>query len=228
MNAIGRHPLYQGADKLKAAFLQLSFQLADDGDNPEIEEAGVTFPTWEEPEEAFGWQKNPVLLTDCRTLLRTRLLPAQLRTLRQEPPIRLLTFGRAYCKGTAAPIRILMEGFVAEKGLTDDAWKEFWERFTGVLLGNRATTSFVSCDAGSYQIVLQDKAGKKYELGYTGPASDEAIKVCGVNVPAWVFVIDVEQFALQLFSLSDSTSLLENDIDFLNRFATDKIGRAHV
>lgn len=221
MSVIGRHPLYQAADRLKAAFLQLGFQLADDGDNPEIEAAGVTFPTWEEPEDAFSWQNNPVLLTDCKTLLRTRLLPAQLRALRQEPPIRLLAYGRAYCKNAAAPTRLQMEGFVAERGFTDEAWKELWDQFAGVLLGKSATASFAYCDVGSYRIVLQDISGKKYELGYTGPASDEAIKVSSVNVPAWVFVIDVERFALQFFSLPDAASLRENDIDFLSRFASD-------
>ncbi|MGD0876974.1 MAG: FAD-dependent oxidoreductase [Anaerolineales bacterium] len=217
-NVSGRHPLYQAADKLKAAFLHLGYRLTDDGDGPEIEEVGVTFPTWKEPEEQFGWQNNPVLLADCSTLLRTRLLPAQLHALRQEPPIHLLAFGRAYCKDATTPSRLQMEGFVAEKDLTEEAWVKTWEQFAHILFGETATASFAPCQAGSFVIILQDGSGKKVDLGYTGLASKEAIEVTGVNVPAWVFVIDVERFAQQFFGLSDTVSLRENDVDFLRQF----------
>jgi len=36
----------------------MGFQFVDNGEGLEVEEPGVTFATWDEPADVFGWQKG--------------------------------------------------------------------------------------------------------------------------------------------------------------------------
>jgi hypothetical protein len=224
--AFNRHPLYLAADKLKTAFFMLGFDFADNGEGPEIEKAGVTFATWEEPAGIFGWQSDPIYMGDGNTLLRTRILPAHLRALKQRPPVRLVTFGRVYKKSDAElPMHSQIEGFVAEEGLTFGPWQDLWNQYAVALFGLGSSASLEAVGDKSSKITLRDQTGGKvFDLGYTGLASAEALGVSGIkntDCTAWVFVIDVEQFALRYLSLTDRVSLYDNDVSFLGRFKSD-------
>jgi hypothetical protein len=225
-DSFNRHPLYLAADKLKTAFFMLGFTFADNGEGLEIEESNITFATWEEPADIFGWQSDPIYLGDGSTLLRTRILPAQLHVLRQNPPVRVVTFGRVYKKSDAElPMHSQIEGFVAEEGLTLGPWQDVWNQYAVALFGLGASASLESTGNKSYKITIRNQAdGKVFDLGYTGLASAEALEVSGirnVNYTGWVFVVDVEQFALQYLSLPSRASLYDNDISFLSRFTSD-------
>jgi hypothetical protein len=221
-----RHPLYLAADKLKTAFFMLGFEFADNGEGLEIEKADVTFATWEEPADIFGWQSDPVYLGDGNALLRTRILPARLRALTQRPPFRLVTFGRVYKKSdTELPMHSQIEGFVAEEGLTLGPWQDLWNQYAVTLFGLGSSASLEPAGNKSYRITLRNQAdGKVFDLGYTGLTSAEALEVCGIKsagYTCWVFVIDVEQFALRYLSLTDRASLYDNNVSFLSRFRSN-------
>jgi phenylalanyl-tRNA synthetase alpha subunit len=72
----GRHPIHQVADFVQKAFLEKNFSLVDNSEGLEIEKFDITFPTWKEPEDIFGWQNDPIRLRHDCTILRTRLLPS--------------------------------------------------------------------------------------------------------------------------------------------------------
>jgi phenylalanyl-tRNA synthetase alpha subunit len=221
-----RHPLYLAADKLKTAFFMLGFKFADNGEGLEIEKPDVTFATWEEPADMFGWQKDPIYLGDGTTLLRTRILPAQFRSLTQRPPIRMVSFGRVYKKSDAElPMHSQIEGFVIEEGLTLGPWQDLWNQYAVALFGLGSSAFLESAGNKSYRITVRNQTtGKVFDLGFTGLASADALEAAGIASPGytgWVFVIDVEEFALQYLSLPDRTSLYNNDISFLSRFKSD-------
>jgi hypothetical protein len=224
--SFNRHPLYLAADKLKTAFFMLGFTFADNGEGPEIEKADVTFATWEEPADIFGWQSDPVYLGDGSTLLRTRILPAHLRAIERRPPVRMVTFGRVYKKSDAElPMHSQIEGFAAEEGLTLGPWQDLWNQYAVAAFGLGASASLESIGKKSYKITIRNQAdGSAFDLGYTGLASAEALEVSGIrsaDYTGWVFVIDVDQFALRYLSLTDRASLYDNDVSFLSRFKND-------
>ena len=224
-NSFFRHPLSQAADKLKEAFHLMGFRFEDNGEGLEVEEPSVTFATWEEPADAFGWQSDPILLGEGSLLVRTRILPAHLRALELHPPIRLVTYGRIHKKEPQFPMHLQIEGFVAEEGLTVEAWKALWNRYTVTLFGLGSSADLESAAGSSYKITARNQAdGKVFDLGYTGPASNEALAVSGIksaDYASWVFVLDVDRFALQYFSLTDRAALYDNDVTFLSRFKSN-------
>lgn len=223
-NMTGRHPIHQAADKLKKEFLKLGFRFVDNGEGPEVEKADVTFATWREPQELFGWQNAPLKMRFGHTVLRTRLLPAHLRTLKQCPPFRLLAFGRVYQNNKDLPLRHQIEGLVVENGQTLDTWKELWQDFACELFAKGAAALFESVNDEAYKISVKNPAdGKTYHLGYTGPANLKTMQTCGAGGQSgWVFVIDVDQFALQYFSVNDASVFYENDVNFLSQFHCEK------
>jgi hypothetical protein len=220
-----RHPLYLVADKLKEAFYKLGFQFADNGEGFEIEETNVSFATWEEP-APFDWQKDPIPFANGKAVLRTRILPAQLRGLKQQEPVRLAVFGRVYNKNDVKyPMHSQIEGFVVDRGLTQKSIQQIWDHYAVTLFGLRSSVSLEPAGSNSFKMIIRNAAdGNVYDLGYTGPASDEALRTSGINAAeysGWVFVIDVDQFALQFLSLADRSVFYENDVNFLSRFATN-------
>ena len=221
-NITGRHPIYQGADKIKRAFLQLGFQLIDNGEGLEIEKADVTFATWAEPPELFAWQNAPLKMRQGHTNLRTRLLPAHLQNLKQRPPFRLLAFGRVYQDNKHQPLRHQIEGIAIESGLSLEVWKEVWQSFAYELFAAAADVLFEPINDEAYRISVKTPAdGKTYLLGYTGPASIKALQVCGAgDIPGWVFAIDADRFALAYFSIANASLLYENDVNFLSGFTS--------
>lgn len=221
-----RHPLYLAADKLKTAFHMLGFQLVDNAEGPEVEMADVTFATWEEPAQLFGWQSDPIYLGEGDVLLRPRLLPAKLGALAKNAPARILAFGRVYNKSDASiPMRSHMEGFVAEDALTFGHWLDVWNQYAVAMFGIGASATLEAAGESSYKIVINDQANETtYDLGYTGPASEQARKAAGIKDDAraaWVFVIDVDEFALAYFSLEDRAQFYQNDVAFLRAFKSD-------
>ncbi len=219
-NITGRHPIYQAADRLKQAFLKDGFHLVDNGEGFEIEKADVSFATWNEPQELLGWQNAPLKMRHGYTILRTRLLPSHLRNLKQCPPFRILAFGRVYQKCEHLPVRHQIEGIVVENGLTLDQWTGFWQSFACELFDKDAAVFFESVNDQAYKISVKNPAdGKTYLLGYTGSAALKAMQTCGAgDSSGWVFVIDVDQFALQYFSLADASLLYKNDLHLLCQF----------
>ncbi len=232
-----RHPLYQAADELKKVFTTLGFQIIDNGTGPELEETGGQFATWKAPQEAFAWEDDPIRVDDGtkQLQLRTRILPAQLRSLPMCPPFRILTFGRVYRKeapgAMSSPMRHRLEGFVAEQGLALTDWQRLWGQVAAALYGAEAEVRFRSCGTAEYAVDVQDPAHKNdltegwFNLAYTGPATVETLHACGANNTAfsgWVFVIDVERFTMKYFSLKEIGPLFENDVRFLEQFR-DKV-----
>jgi hypothetical protein len=191
----------------------------------EIELSDVGFATWEES-HPFDWQKYPIALANGKAVLRSRILPARLRVLKQAPPLRLASYGRVYNRDDEIyPMRNHSEGFVVDKNLTRDTMQSLWSRFAASLFGLGSTAKLETAGADSFRIFALNIAdGKIYEIGCTGPASPQALKACGVNsaeYSGWTFVIDVDQFALQYFSLDSRAALYENDVTFLSKFKTD-------
>jgi hypothetical protein len=223
-NMTGRHPIHQAADKLKKAFLKLGFRIVDNGEGPEVEKADVTFATWKEPKEIFSWQSNPLYMRYGCTILRTRLLPSHIRTLNQCPPFQILAFGRVYQNNKDFPMRHQIEGLVVDNGQTLGVWKGHWQEIACELFGKDATASLDTVCDDAYKISMKNTAdGKTFEIGFTGPASAKAMKACGEDgtTSGWVFVIDVDQFALQYFSLADVSLFYENDVNFLSELKSE-------
>jgi hypothetical protein len=223
-----RHPLQQAADKLKRAFMALDFSLVDNSEEPEIEEYDVGFATWAEPEDLFAWQNDPLQMRLGCTVLRTRLLPAQLKRIvrREEPPrSRLLAFGRVYQNNKAQPMHYQIEGLLLNESQSSIAYGEFWDQVALLLCGEGATAKLDLVGDNSYQIhITNSAASETYHLGYTGPASEQTLTACGVPEGiAWVFVINVDEFALEYFSLQDTVDLYANDLKLLKQFPCEDV-----
>jgi hypothetical protein len=218
------HPVRQAADRLMRVFSALGFCVADNGENLEVETYDTTFSTWKEPED-FSWQNAPLSFRQGRAFLRTRLLPTHLRRKDSNPPLRLVACGRVYQNVVNRPMRQQIEGIAIDKELTTDSWKAFWQDVVTELFGERATVAFEPAGDKTFKTLarLSDTQGL-VALGFTGPASDAAIKYCnaGGDLSGWVFVIDVDQFAVDTLSLPGISTLYTNDVNFLNGFACDE------
>jgi hypothetical protein len=224
VSVTGRHPIYQVADKAKLAFDQLGFHLVDNGEKCEIEKAGISFATWKEPAEFFAWQSEPLKLRDGHTVLRPRLLPARLLKHGRRPPFRLLSFGRVYKKDKDFPLHHHLEGIAIEEGLSLDIWQKLWSTLAVKLFGEDTSASFEEVGEQSYRVSVQKADGKRpFELAYTGQTSTKTQDVCNSPVlPGWVFVIDVDQLALQYFSVTKLSEFYQNDVAFLSKFANNE------
>lgn len=228
--AYTRHPLYLSADVLKNAFHQLGFDFLDNGDGLEAELADVTFATWEEPEEFFGWVNDPIYLKEGGSLLRTRILPAQLPTLKQnkaEAPVHAVAAGRVYHNEGAKGYRAMqMEGFVAETGLEREKYQKLWDNMATLLLGIGSKAQFTDVGQESFRITVTDASGSiSYDLGYSGPATARTMEAAGItdaDVSGWVFVLDVDEFAVQYCGLTDKSQLYSNDVSFLSQFTSNE------
>lgn len=216
----GRHPVYQVADRMKRVFSDLHFEFVDNGEGLEIEEADVSFPTWGEPQETYGWQNHPIKMRKGLTVLRTRILPAALADRKLKQPVRLLAFGRVYKDDEKRPMRHQIEGLVIEEGMTPRLWKGFWESFAIRMFGAGTNVELTPADNGTFSIDIVDTSSKEpWSLGYTGPASSEVMDACpSRKVSNWVFVINVDDLACRFLSVKDPTSFYINDLVFLKGF----------
>jgi hypothetical protein len=199
----------------------------DNGEGLEVEHAGVTFPTWQEPSDLFGWQSEPLTTREGQSLLRTRILPAQIRALDLTGPVRLSAFGKVYGRfDSDYPMRNHIEGLIVDETLTFGLIQAFWNDYAIALFGLGSSAKLTQIDSDSYQIfVYSEPDDKEFNLGYTGPVSDMVADALGLDdkgFEAWVFIIDVDDFALQLFSLPNRASLYENDVTLLANFESNE------
>ncbi|MDR1183986.1 MAG: hypothetical protein LBK67_04230 [Coriobacteriales bacterium] len=226
-SSYSRHPLYLASDRLKQAFNLLDFRFIDNGEGFEVEHAGVTFPTWQEPSDLFGWQSDPLMTREGQSLLRTRILPAQIKALDVTTPVRLSAFGRVYGRlDSDYPMRNHIEGLIVDEALAFGLIQALWNDYAIALFGLGSSARLTPIDSDSYQILIYSEPDdKEFTLGYTGPASVAVTDALGLDdkgLTAWVFIIDVDDFALQLFSLPSRASLYENDVTLLANFTSSE------
>ncbi|MCL2528970.1 MAG: hypothetical protein FWE41_01355 [Coriobacteriia bacterium] len=224
---LGRHPLHQAADRLKRAFRQLDFELIDNGEGLEIESFDLTYATWAEPGELFDWQSSPLKLRHGYSVLRTRILPVRLKSvasLAQATGSRFLAFGRVYKDDEQQPMHFQIEGLVLNESQTLEEFQALWQKLACQLFGADADAQVVPLNEQSHHISIIDKQeNKTYSLGYAGPASAQALKACGAEDGyGWVFVINVDQYALQYFSLEEISQFYANDLALLSQFTNEE------
>jgi hypothetical protein len=136
---------------------------------------------------------------------------------------RLLTFGRVYQNDKNQPMHYQIEGLLLDDTLKTDGYEDLWNRVASNLFGAGATATLDAVDDLSYRINITDPAeGKVYQLGYTGPASEETLSACQSEGGfGWVFIINVDDFALQVFSLKDTAQLYKNNLHLLTQFPNE-------
>lgn len=200
-----RHPLYIVADELKDTFFKLGFQFLDNGEGREAEASGVSFATWAEPVELFGWQNDPIAIADSDIVMRTRLLPAHLKNNEFRFPLRTAAFGRVYKKNDPVmPIHHHFEGILIEPQYNINFLKDFWNEQSAAMFMLNTSASLEEIGNNCYKIIVRTEA-KTIVLGYTGPASAEAMKACGAEaeeLSGWVFVIDIDDVAAQYYAMA--------------------------
>ena len=237
-----RHPLYIAADKLKAGLSAMGFFFAQNGDGKEVQAAGTNFQTFAEPKE-LAWKDAPIALTEGKAELRTRMLPAFLKSFALPTPARVALFGNVYNSTDAKHYKSTeIEGIFFADAFGEKDLGEFWNRFAVVTFGVGSTAELKSVTSpvkitmnegykmetsdapATYAISVTDPAGKSYTLGYVGPATDETMALVeNGSALAWVFDIDVAAFAVQYVDGVDSLDDLQSvDVAYLSQFKSDE------
>ena len=221
----GRFPVYQVADNLKRILQEQGFRFVDDGDGDEVEKYETTYAMWEEPEEAFGWAKDPIKLRQGHTILRTRILPAYLNhkfwdTKEVEIPKRLAGYGRVYRNNEEHQIYHQIEGAFLEPLFLEE-WFTFLKKIVGEFLEHQEACEIRIEGETSYQILLKTE-GKERCVGWTGLLAEKVFQKCKMEMQTgYFFLLDIEQIAMEHFEIETIEDLYDNNVERLKRHAND-------
>ncbi len=217
MKRIFKHPLDITADIFKRAFLENGFQLSDDGEAPEL------LPR-EKSAEPFlvpgDFRAEPILLEHGNTL-RTEQLTAHLAKMRGPLPVKKIVCGVIYDKRDGQlPARLRLEGVLADRGVAFRDYQKLWDRIAVCAYGIGASCRIEAAGAGSYELKIEREGREAVRIGCTGPGSWLTRTLLDGDedqTAVWVFRIDLDTAAMDLFAIPDRQTLYSGRLAELQR-----------
>ncbi len=236
------HPVSQVLDEVTAIFADLGFAVAE---GPDVEYDDYNFTKLNIPPDHPARQMHDTFYVakqadGSRHVLRTHTSPVQVRTmLKQSPPIRIISPGRAYrvdSDATHSPMFHQFEGLVIDEithlGHLKWVLEEFCKAFFEVdAVEMRARPSFfpftepsvewdLRCDRSGGQIKF-GQGNDWLELAGSGMVHPRVLENCGID-PAryqgYAFGGGIDRLAMLKYGIPDIRSFFESDLRWLRHY----------
>src|SRR6202789_475496 len=237
------HPVSQVLDEITAIFADLGFSVAE---GPDVEYDDYNFTKLNIPPDHPARQMHDTFYVakqadGSQHVLRTHTSPVQVRTmLRQKPPIRIISPGRAYrvdSDATHAPMFHQYEGLVIDEGATlaNLKWvlEEFYKAFFEVAqVELRARPSYfpftepsvewdLRCDRSVPSKITFGQGNDWLELAGSGMVHPRVLEMCGIDAAKYqgfAFGGGVDRLAMLKYGIPDIRPFFESDIRWLRHY----------
>ena len=220
------HPLNSTVDKVLDIFVGLGYQVAT---GPQVETDYYNFEALNIPADHPARDMQDTFFLNDGRLLRTHTSPVQIRHMEtHEPPIRIVSPGRVYCRDTVdathSAVFHQVEILAIDQGLkfTDlkGTIKEFVKQMFGEELPVRFRASYFPFTEPSAEVDVQWK-GKWLEVMGCGMVDPNVMKAVGYDPEVYTGFaagFGVERFAMVLHQIDDIRRLYNSDLRFLRQF----------
>lgn len=224
------HPTTQVINQIKDIFRYLGFSFID---GPEVELDLYNFQKLRlHPDHpARDTQQTYYLTADQKVLLRTHTSPMQIRYMeKHEPPIRILSPGRAYRRdqidSTHLPAFYQMEGLLVDQDTKMTDLIGVLEFFAKRMFGKSAKVrvyghNFPYTEPSIELEVFYPKLNKWVELLGAGMVHPEVLTNSGIDPEryrGWAFGMGPERIAMLKYGIEDIRHFYSGDLRFLKQF----------
>jgi phenylalanyl-tRNA synthetase alpha chain len=237
------HPVSQVLDEITAIFADLGFAIAD---GPDVEYDDYNFTKLNIPPDHPARQMHDTFYVakqadGSQHVLRTHTSPVQVRTmLKQKPPIRIISPGRAYrvdSDATHSPMFHQYEGLVIDESATlaNLKWvlEEFYKAFFEVdEVELRARPSYfpftepsvewdLRCDRSVPGKITFGQGNDWLELAGSGMVHPRVLEMCGIDPQknqGFAFGGGVDRLAMLKYGIPDVRPFFESDIRWLRHY----------
>jgi phenylalanyl-tRNA synthetase alpha chain len=237
------HPVSQVLDEITAIFADLGFAIAD---GPDVEFDDYNFTKLNIPPDHPARQMHDTFYVakqadGSQHVLRTHTSPVQVRTmLKQKPPIRIISPGRAYrvdSDATHSPMFHQYEGLVIDEAVSlgNLKWvlEEFYKAFFEVKsVELRARPSFfpftepsvewdLRCDRSVPGKIIFGTGNDWLELAGSGMVNPRVLEMCGIDpekYQGFAFGGGIDRLAMLKYGIPDIRPFFESDIRWLRHY----------
>jgi phenylalanyl-tRNA synthetase alpha chain len=237
------HPVSQVLDEITAIFADLGFAIAD---GPDVEYDDYNFTKLNIPPDHPARQMHDTFYVakqadGSQHVLRTHTSPVQVRTmLKQKPPIRIISPGRAYrvdSDATHAPMFHQYEGLVIDESATlanlkwvlEEFYKAFFEVETVELRARPSYFPFTEpsvewdlrCDRSVPGKIIFGTGNDWLELAGSGMVHPRVLEMCGIDptkYQGFAFGGGVDRLAMLKYGIPDIRPFFESDIRWLRHY----------
>ncbi len=237
------HPIAQVLEEITAIFADLGFAVAE---GPDVEYDDYNFTKLNVPPDHPARQMQDTFYVAPQAdgashVLRTHTSPVQVRTMiRQKPPIRVISPGRAYrvdSDATHSPMFHQVEALVVDEGIhlghlkwtVEQFCKAFFEIETIEL---RARPSFfpftepslewdMRCDRSTPGQIKFGTGNDWLELGGSGMVHRRVLENCGIDsakYQGFAFGFGLDRMAMLKYGIPDIRSFFESDLRWLKHY----------
>ena len=236
------HPVSQVVEDIWQIFKSLGFTRAR---GPEVDNEWYNFVALNTPLDHPAADEQDTLYLGPELLLRSHTSPVQVRTMEvSEPPIRIIAPGMVYRRdtydATHTPAFAQIEGLVVDEGVSFVDFKatlaEFARRFWGPRTEVRFRPGFFPFTEPSAEVdvkrTIVRENGTEEETdwleimgaGMVDPAVLDNVGYDSERYTGWAFGMGPARIALLRHGVSDLRTFYENDMRFLQQFATGPAG----
>jgi phenylalanyl-tRNA synthetase alpha chain len=234
------HPITRVQDEIIEIFEGLGFSVAE---GPEVESDYYNFAALNFPEDHPARDMQDTFRVSGDALLRTHTSPVQIRTMKaRRPPVRFIFPGKVYRHDVAdvthSPMFHQVEGLSVDRHVTMADLKATLELFARQMFGPRSRLRFrpsffpftepsaeadvlcFKCGGGGCRFCKQ---GGWLEILGSGMVHPNVLRNVGYDpeeVTGWAFGMGVERVALLKYEIDDIRLLFDNDLRFLQQFAS--------
>jgi phenylalanyl-tRNA synthetase alpha chain len=237
------HPVSQVLDEVTAIFADLGFAVAE---GPDIEFDDYNFTKLNIPADHPARQMHDTFYVakqadSSQHVLRTHTSPVQVRTmLKQKPPIRIISPGRAYrvdSDATHSPMFHQYEGLVIDENINLGQLKwvleEFYKAFFEVKqVELRARPSYfpftepsvewdLRCDRSVPGKIIFGTGNDWLELAGSGMVHPRVLEMCGIDptkYSGFAFGGGLDRLAMLKYGIPDIRPFFESDLRWLRHF----------
>ncbi len=235
------HPLTLVWREIEDAFMSLGFEIAEGTD---IEDEFHNFDALNTPKDHPSRNLADTFYVENNLLLRTHTSPVQIRTMEKfEPPIRIISPGRAYrndkIDATHSPVFHQVEALYVDENVTFADLKDTLNQFVVKMFGpgtkSRIRPHFfpftepsaeidISCIGcgGSGCRICKDSGW--IEMGGAGMVDPNVFEMTGIDpekYTGFAFGLGIDRIAMLKYKIRDIRVLYENDLRVLKQFRNE-------
>jgi phenylalanyl-tRNA synthetase alpha chain len=237
------HPISQVLEEVVAIFADLGFGVAE---GPDVEHDDYNFTKLNIPPDHPARQMQDTFYVAAQgdgssAVLRTHTSPVQVRVmLKQQPPIRVISPGRAYrvdSDATHSPMFHQVEALVVDEGINLGHLKWTVEQFCKAFfeidrIELRARPSFfpftepslewdMRCDRSVPGKITFGAGNDWLELGGSGMVHRKVLENCGIDsskYQGFAFGFGLDRMAMLKYGIPDIRSFFESDVRWLKHY----------
>ena len=235
------HPITRVTEEIIEVFEGLGFSVAE---GPEVESDYYNFAALNFPDDHPARDMQDTFHVGPDALLRTHTSPVQIRTMKaQRPPVRIICLGKVYRRdildATHSPMFHQVEGLAVDKHITMADLKATLQLFAremfGPTSGVRFRPSFFPFTEPSAEFDVRCfkcggdgacrfcKNSGWLEIGGSGMVHPNVLRNVGYDpeeVTGWAFGMGIDRIALLKYEIDDIRLFFDNDLRFLQQFAS--------